>query len=657
MFPMPPRTFRTNHTRIRDIFAAAVAVCIWLLPVVGAMGATEPPPPKAKQGAVLLKTDIMGVFAHPDDETGMAATLASYALGQGTVIANVYCTRGEGGGNMVGTHLGPALGILREAELRDCLARLGVRYCYFLDQADFFYTESSAATFAKWGKEETLRRLVRLVRTLQPEIIVTMNPAPNPGQHGHHQAAAILGVEAFAAAADPKRFPGQLTDEGLGTWQARKLYLSGDQGVTIATIQTTNMLAGGKSSADIAAEALSQHRSQGFGGFVNSPWLRRPQSFSLVKSVVPFLEKESDLLRGLPVSGAAQPLSPPLMPTASSGLSLRIMQRPAVERYRAWVKEQGLEHAAARFSPDLTVVAGVSNEVKLEVSNPGNAPLSGRLEVSVSAGWSADVSKSAVRLEAGGHEIVTVRTTPPPGAKQDVEMTAVMKRDEGEITAATRLHRVPRLMVPRGRTSPSINFTEDGWTRMARHSISHTSLAQGSTRDAADNSASFSVIHDGKTLYLDVEVKDDVLVSNISPNDIKGHWRSDSVEICIDPNGGSEDTLGCYKIGIFPFDTEGKVQASRDADAKQGPIEITAPGTRIASKRTADGYVIRAAIPFTEIGIAPRKARSLGFNIIIYDGDKRDAATGENINKSRIAWSPRSGVQGRPEDWGRIVLE
>jgi len=86
-------------------------------------------------------------------------------------------------------------------------------------------------------------------------------------------------------------------------------------------------------------------------------------------------------------------------------------------------------------------------------------------------------------------------------------------------------------------------------------------------------------------------------------------------------------------------------------------MEETAPGTRIASRRTADGYRIQAAIPFREIGISPKKLRRLGFNLIIYDGDKTDAAPGENINKSRIAWSPRPGVNGRPEDWGRVDLQ
>ena len=181
-------------------------------------------------------------------------------------------------------------------------------------------------------------------------------------------------------------------------------------------------------------------------------------------------------------------------------------------------------------------------------------------------------------------------------------------------------------------------------------------LVQGRVTNAADSSALFRLAHDGKTLLVDVLGKDDAIVTNIAPNDIRGHWRSDSVEICLDPADGAEDTLGSFKIGIFPFDTTGVVRAARDADANQGPVEETAPKTRLVSRRIADGYRIQAAIPFDEIGLAPGKQR-LGFNLIIYDGDKRDAAPGENINKSRLAWAPRAGVQGRPEDWGRIDLE
>ena len=83
-----------------------------------------------RQGAELLKTDILSVLAHPDDETGMASTLAYYAHGRDATIAHAYCTRGEGGGNMVGTQWGPSLGVLREVELGLCLNTLGVKHCF-----------------------------------------------------------------------------------------------------------------------------------------------------------------------------------------------------------------------------------------------------------------------------------------------------------------------------------------------------------------------------------------------------------------------------------------------------------------------------------------------------------------------------------------------
>src|SRR5215472_16086048 len=153
------------NTHSRGICLATLALCI----ACGLTCLAQPASAFPKQGAALLKTDILGVFAHPDDETGVAATLAFYGLGRTSVVANVYCTRGEGGGNMVGTQSGAALGTLREAELRDCLSTLGVRYCYFLDQLDWAYTESLAATLDRWGKEQALERLVRLVRLLRPE--------------------------------------------------------------------------------------------------------------------------------------------------------------------------------------------------------------------------------------------------------------------------------------------------------------------------------------------------------------------------------------------------------------------------------------------------------------------------------------------------------
>jgi hypothetical protein len=49
--------------------------------------------------------------------------------------------------------------------------------------------------------------MVRLIRSFQPHVIILrFSGTPRDG-HGHHQASAILGKEAFAAAADAGRFP------------------------------------------------------------------------------------------------------------------------------------------------------------------------------------------------------------------------------------------------------------------------------------------------------------------------------------------------------------------------------------------------------------------------------------------------------------------
>jgi len=159
--------------------------------------------------------------------------------------------------------------------------------------------------------------------------------------------------------------------------------------------------------------------------------------------------------------------------------------------------------------------------------------------------------------------------------------------------------------------------------------------------------------------YVAVEVVDDTVVSNIAPNDIKGHWRSDSVEITVDPMGpgASEHTLTTFKTGIFPFDTEGNVQAERDADANQGVISITAPDMQVASSETDSGYALEVAIPWNAVPGEVAPGDTIGFNVLIYDCDNAGAAVGENCNEARTAWSAWGQIQGTPRLWGHLTLE
>ncbi|MGK0189269.1 MAG: LmbE family N-acetylglucosaminyl deacetylase [Verrucomicrobiales bacterium] len=635
--------------------ARAILVTATLLLFFHADGQAQTTPPV---GADLLKTDILAVLAHPDDETIMAATVARYALVEGKNVAHVYCTRGEGGGNMVGTQWGPALGILREQELRDCLATLGIRACYFLDQVDWAYTESATMTLEKWDREIAVERLTRLIRCLRPEVVLTMSPFPRPGWHGHHQAAGMLAVEATAAAADPQRYPMQITREGLTTWLTPKVYYRGSTkdlpDATQANINTRFLLPGGGSLQDTVRKALSNHRSQGFGRFTQGGGLMPPESFVRLLSNIATNNPEDDLLSGFDDNSGARGdtwLAPPPTQTSDPNAArIAFEPRPAVTNFLKWAKINEIDHFTGKLQSDIPVVRSTTTAIELSLD------ASGAGTISFSTSDPAVPPPATIKISDPTGPI-SIQIETPSGQTQDFELTAEWNPNQSDqfgIAATTTLHPVPLAAA-----SPVVTLAVNdptGWNKLPEHLIPPSLLVQGKVDTPQDCRASFRIAHDAQFFFTEVTVTDDAVVSNIAPNDIRGHWRSDSIEICLDP-GGSEHTLTCFKLGIFPFDSSGNVRAARDADAQQGPVEETSPGTQLFSERLPDGYRIRAAIPLADARIKLTDSpTTIGFNIIIYDGDKSDAAPGENINQARIAWSPRSGIQGRPEDWGRLVL-
>src|SRR6185295_4040754 len=66
-----------------------------------------------------------------------------------------------------------------------------------------------------------LSDVVWVIRKYRPDIIILgFSGTPRDG-HGQHQTSAILGKEAFTAAADPAKFPEQL--KYVQPWQTRRL--------------------------------------------------------------------------------------------------------------------------------------------------------------------------------------------------------------------------------------------------------------------------------------------------------------------------------------------------------------------------------------------------------------------------------------------------
>jgi len=213
---------------------------------------------------------VLHIAAHPDDEN--TAFLAFSARGWQYRTAYLSLTRGEGGQNLIGSEQGEWMGLIRTQELL-AARRIDGAEQYFSRAIDFGFTKTADETLTKWDRNKVLGDVVYVIRKFQPDIVVLrFSGTPRDG-HGQHQASAILGKEAFAAAADATRFP----ESGLPAWKARRLLLN----IPVFTPEMAKEAEAlpnklvldvgaydpvlGQSFGEIAGISRSQHRSQAMG--------------------------------------------------------------------------------------------------------------------------------------------------------------------------------------------------------------------------------------------------------------------------------------------------------------------------------------------------------------------------------------------------------
>ncbi len=180
-------------------------------------------------GLALRKLAVSGTFmqvaAHPDDEHN--ALFAMFTHGMGLRSICLQTTRGEGGQNEIGPELFHDMGVLRTSELMSA-HRLDGAEQYFTRAIDFGYSFDPQEVINKWGRADIVGDFVRLIRTLRPDVVLTMNIQGRGGDRAH-EATTVLTREAFRAAGDPAQFPEQIR-EGLRAWQPKKLYFTGGFG-------------------------------------------------------------------------------------------------------------------------------------------------------------------------------------------------------------------------------------------------------------------------------------------------------------------------------------------------------------------------------------------------------------------------------------------
>ena len=257
-----------NRTILKKLMTMAVGLA--LFPSIHGQAQPAGIVSSADLQIALHKLDVLGsvlyVAAHPDDEN--TAVLSYFSKGRKFRTAYLSLTRGEGGQNLIGPEQGAEIGIIRTQELLSA-RRIDGSEQYFTRAVDFGYSKTAEETLEFWGKDKVLADIVWVIRKFRPDVITTRFTPDNAGGHGHHRASAILAQEAFAAAADPARFPEQL--KSVSPWKARRLFWNGFPQSKDETPNRLRLNTGeynpllGKSYNEMAAEGRSQHKSQGFG--------------------------------------------------------------------------------------------------------------------------------------------------------------------------------------------------------------------------------------------------------------------------------------------------------------------------------------------------------------------------------------------------------
>ncbi len=269
-------------------------------------------------GVALRRLNVSGTFmeapAHPDDEHN--ALFAMFTYGMGLRSVDVQTNRGDGGQNEIGPELFQDLAVLRTSELLSA-HRLDGAEQFFTRAIDYGYSFDPQEVIAKWGREAIVGDFVRLIRTLRPDVLLTMNIQGRGGDRAH-EATTILVREAYLAAGNPAMFPGQL-QEGLRPWQPNKLYLTPPPGsspaVKLTRVDTSTydpLL--GRTYAEIGADAHSYHKCQGTNGLPTLPGFGGGRGsaagaagFQLVDSKIPgqMNRDEASLFDGIDTSLSA----------------------------------------------------------------------------------------------------------------------------------------------------------------------------------------------------------------------------------------------------------------------------------------------------------------------------------------------------------------
>ena len=189
------------------------------------------------------RSDVLVITPHPDDaEFGVAGTVVKWVR-QGKVVVYIVCTNGDKGSEDLKV-TPEKLVKIREKEQLEAAKLLGVKEVIFLRYSDQSLEDTP----------EFRKKIVRLIRTYRPEIVVTSDPYRRYIWHRDHRIVGQVTLDAFFPyARDLWAYP-DLLEEGLNPHKVKEIWFWAAEDINYRSDITQTF--------DLKLKALRCHKSQ-----------------------------------------------------------------------------------------------------------------------------------------------------------------------------------------------------------------------------------------------------------------------------------------------------------------------------------------------------------------------------------------------------------
>lgn len=204
-------------------------------------------------------------------------------------------------------------------------------------------------------------------------------------------------------------------------------------------------------------------------------------------------------------------------------------------------------------------------------------------------------------------------------------------------------------------TPPAIDGALGDWPNLPGVSTPFV-VAQANGWDGTrDLDASWQLGWNNTYLFVGVRVQDNVHVQTQPP---RLAYQGDSLELQLDTNLtgdygpalSDDDFQFIFSPGDFATLQPG---AFRFRGADSGSMaDAPTDAVRVAASRTADGYVLEAAIPWAELGVQPAAGLQLGAALSSNDNDTPDTA----VQELMLSHVPTRRWRD-PTSWGTLELQ